>query len=89
MYTTSTKIKPKNLKPLPDEPERQTQAKPVEETKKVPLFEGNTSKQIIISALLDEKIESELIHFLRDNNDIFAWSAEDFPGWTDPSLNTT
>ena len=37
-------------------------------------------KQVIISAMLDDKIESQLIHFLRDNNDIFAWSAEDLRG---------
>jgi hypothetical protein len=46
----------------------------------VPLFEGNTSKQVIISAMLDDKTKSELIHFLHDNNDIFAWSAEDLRG---------
>jgi len=44
------------------------------------LFEGNTSKQVIISAMLDEKIESQLIRFLCDNNEIFAWSAEDLRG---------
>jgi hypothetical protein len=30
--------------------------------------------------MLDEKAESELIHFLHDNNDIFAWSAKDLRG---------
>ena len=30
--------------------------------------------------MLDEKTESELIHFLRDNNDIFALSAKDLWG---------
>jgi hypothetical protein len=54
--------------------------KPPEETKEVPLFKGNTSKHVIISALLDEKTKSELIYFLRDNNDIFAWLAER-PSW--------
>ena len=54
--------------------------KPAEETKKVPLFEGNTGKQVTISAMLDDKTESELIQFLRDNSDIFAWSAEDLRG---------
>ena len=44
------------------------------------MFEGNTSKQVIISAMLDDKTKSKLIHFLRDNNDIFAWSAEDLRG---------
>ena len=71
------KEKPENNEPSLDKLEQQIQAKPAEETKKVPLFEGNTSKQVIISALLDEKTESELINFLRDNNNIFAWSAKD------------
>ena len=69
------KEKPKVKEPLPDEPEQQTRAKPAEETKEVPLYEGNTSKKVIISAMLDEKTKSELIHFLHENNDIFAWSA--------------
>ena len=30
--------------------------------------------------MLDDKTESELIHFLRDNNDIFSWAAEDLRG---------
>jgi hypothetical protein len=54
--------------------------KPAKETKRVTLFEGNTIKQVTISAKLDNKIESELIQFLRDNSDIFAWSAEDLLG---------
>ena len=29
---------------------------------------------------MDEKTKSELIHFLRDNNDIFTWSAKDLRG---------
>jgi len=47
------KEKPKVKQPLPKEPEQQTKAKPAVETKKVPLFKGNTSKQVIISAMLD------------------------------------
>ena len=30
--------------------------------------------------MLDDKTEGEPIHFLHDNNDIFAWSAEDLRG---------
>jgi len=30
--------------------------------------------------MLDGKTEAELIHFLRKNNDIFAWSVEDLRG---------
>jgi len=74
------KEKPKVKIPSPNEPEQQVRAKPVEETKKVPLFEGNTSKQVIISAMLDGKTKPDLIHFLRDNSDIFAWSVDDLRG---------
>ena len=74
------KEKPKVKIPSPNEPEEQVRAKLAEETKKVPLFKGNTSKQIIISTMLDGKTEADLIHFLRDNNNIFAWSAEDLRG---------
>jgi hypothetical protein len=67
MYTTSRKKSQKNKEPLPNEPKQQIRAKPAEETKKVPLFESNTIKQVNVSALLDEKTESELINFVRDN----------------------
>ena len=65
---------------MPNEPEQQVKGKPVEETKKVPLLEGNTSKQVIISTMLDGEIEADLIHFLHDINKIFAWSTEDLRG---------
>jgi hypothetical protein len=74
------KEKSKDKEPSSHEPEQQARAKPAEETKRVTLFEGNNSKQVIISAKLDIKIESELIQFLRDNIDIFTWSAEDLRG---------
>ena len=74
------KEKPTVKIPSPNEPEQQFRAKPAEETKKVPLFEGNTSKQVITSAMLDGKTEAGLIHFLRDNNDIFTWFTEDLRG---------
>ena len=68
------KEKPKVKTPSQTKPEQHVKAKPAEETKKVPLFEGNTSKQVIIFAMLDGETEAKLIHFLHDNNDIFAWS---------------
>ena len=71
------KEKPKVKIPLPNEPEQQVRAKPAKETKKVPLFKGNTSKKVIISTMLDGKTKAKLIHFLHNNNDIFAWSVED------------
>jgi hypothetical protein len=80
MCTVSTKKKSKEKDAPQDKPEQQPRAKLAEETKTVTLFEGNKSKQVIISALLDPKTEAELIQFLHDNNDIFTWSAEDLRG---------
>jgi len=56
--TTSGKInvhnlnkeKPEYKEPSLDEPEQQIWAKLAEETKKVPLFKGNTNKKVVISA---------------------------------------
>jgi hypothetical protein len=70
----------KEKEPSSDELEQQARAKPIEETKRTTLLEGNTSKQVIISTKLDSKTESELIQLLRDNSDIFAWFAEDLRG---------
>jgi len=57
------KEKPENKEPSLDEPEQQIRAKLAEETKKVPLFEGNTDKQVIISALLHKKLRTILSNF--------------------------
>ena len=51
-----------------------------EETKKMDLVKGDSSKQVTIGSGLDEKKESTLIKFLRKNGDIFAWSSADMPG---------
>ena len=63
------KENPKVKIPSPNELEQQVRAKPAKETKKVPLFKGNTSKKVIISTMLDGKTKADLIHFLRDNSD--------------------
>jgi hypothetical protein len=49
----------------------------VEETKTVPISLLHPEKRATISALLDAETEAELVQFLTQNNDIFAWSAED------------
>jgi hypothetical protein len=66
--------------PPNEEPKEPSRAQPVEEIKKVQLFESNPNKQIIISALLDSETEAQPIKILRENSDIFAWSAEDLRG---------
>lgn len=52
----------------------------MEETKTVPISLLHPEKRATISALLDAETEAELVQFLTQNNDIFAWSAEDLQG---------
>ena len=51
------------------------------------LNEDDPRKSTRIGADLEGKIKKDLIHFLRENIDVFAWSHEDMPG-IDPSVIT-
>ncbi|GAV76439.1 hypothetical protein CFOL_v3_19913 [Cephalotus follicularis] len=53
---------------------------PVEEVLQVPLEESNEEKIIQVGSQLGEVEKGELITFLRNNKDVFAWSAEDVLG---------
>ncbi|GAV68194.1 hypothetical protein CFOL_v3_11697 [Cephalotus follicularis] len=59
------------------EPER---PQPVEDVLQVPVEEGNNEKVFQVGSQLEEAEKGELITFLRDNKDVFAWSAEEVPG---------
>jgi hypothetical protein len=50
------------------------------DVKKVALDELFSERHALIDAGLDPKYESELISFLRENRDIFAWSTSDLQG---------
>ena len=54
--------------------------KPIDDTKKVKLTPDSPSKMTTIGSDLDDKSEGELVKFLRENRDIFAWSPSDMPG---------
>ncbi|GAV87596.1 hypothetical protein CFOL_v3_31022 [Cephalotus follicularis] len=58
------------------EPER---PQPVEDVVQVPLEEGNTEKVFQVGSQLGKVEKGELITFLRNNRDVFAWSAEEVP----------
>ncbi|GAV76335.1 hypothetical protein CFOL_v3_19810 [Cephalotus follicularis] len=58
------------------EPER---PQPVEEVLQVPLEKGNEGKIIQVGSQLGEVEKEELITFLRNNKDVFAWSTEEVP----------
>ena len=53
---------------------------PTEALEDISLDEDNPKKSTRIGANLEGKIKKDLIHFLRENIDVFAWSHEDMPG---------
>lgn len=54
--------------------------KPAEHTKKVPLCEDVPYRTVIIGQGLEQVEEELLIQFLRNNQDVFAWSSVDLKG---------
>ena len=50
---------------------------PGEHTKKVPFCEDVPDRTVTIGRGLDEAEEARLIKFLRNNQDVFAWSSSD------------
>ena len=67
--------------------ERRIVAKPTEALEDISLDEDNPGKSTRIGADLEGQIKKDLIHFLRENIDVFAWSHEDMSG-IDPSVIT-
>ena len=52
----------------------------VETLEMVELVEGESTKATIIGTNLNNQMKKELIQFLKENLDIFAWSHEDMLG---------
>ena len=67
--------------------ERRFVAEPTEILEDVPLEEGNLEKFTRIGTSMEEKTKQDLVQFLRENIDVFAWSHEDMPG-IDPGVIT-
>ncbi|XP_050249411.1 uncharacterized protein LOC126696755 [Quercus robur] len=67
--------------------ERRMVAEPTEALEDISLDEENPEKCTRVGADLEEKIKEDLVHFLKKNIDVFAWSHEDMPG-IDPSVIT-
>jgi len=57
-----------------EDPEESGGVSAAEHTKKVPLYEDVPDRMVIIEKGLEE---ARLIQFLRDNQDVFAWSSSD------------
>ena len=67
--------------------ERRFVAEPTEVLEDIFLEEGNPEKFTRIGTSMKEKTKQDLVQFLRENIDVFAWSYEDMPG-IDPSVIT-
>ncbi|PON47474.1 hypothetical protein PanWU01x14_244330 [Parasponia andersonii] len=52
----------------------------IEELVAVPLKEAEPMKVVLIGALLPENEKNELLGFMRQSEDVFAWSHDDMPG---------
>ena len=55
-------------------------AEPTEALENILLDEDNPERCTRVEANLEEKTKQDLVHFLKKNNDVFAWSHEDMPG---------
>ncbi|KAL5555160.1 hypothetical protein UlMin_037396 [Ulmus minor] len=69
----------------PREPTMEQHGEPVEELEEIPLFEDDLTKTCKIGSSLTGQLRTDLINFLRDHRDVFAWSHEDMPG-IDPKV---
>ena len=65
--------------------EKRIVAEPIEALEDIPSDKDDPRKSTRIWVNLEGKIKKDLIHFLRENIDVFAWSHEDMPG-IDPSV---
>ena len=54
--------------------------KPMEEEENMELVEGDPSKTTKVGKKLQRSLKDELVKFLKQNLDVFAWSHEDMPG---------
>ncbi|KAL5578188.1 hypothetical protein UlMin_019887 [Ulmus minor] len=69
----------------PREPIAEQHGEPVEELTEVPFFDDEPRKTCKIGSALTGQFKEDLITFLREHRDVFAWSREDMPG-IDPSV---
>lgn len=66
--------------PEPEEKNAPEGITPAEHIKKVPLCEDILDRTMIIGKGLEEAEEARLIQFLRNNQDVFAWSSTELKG---------
>ena len=66
--------------------ERRTLVKPIEMLEDVPLDKSNPEKFTRIGTSMEEKTKQELVGFLKQSIDVFAWSHEDILGIDPPVI---
>ncbi|KAL5573490.1 hypothetical protein UlMin_023087 [Ulmus minor] len=69
----------------PREPVAEQHGEPVEELTEVPFFDDEPEKICKIGSALTGQFKEDLIIFLKEHRDVFAWSHEDMPG-IDPNV---
>ena len=67
--------------------EKRVVVEPIEALEDISLDENNPKRYTRVGTDLEEKIKKDLVHFLKKNIDVFAWSHEDMPG-INPSVIT-
>ena len=67
--------------------EKRIVAEPTELLENIPLDESDREKYTRVGADLEENGKKDLVQFLKENVDVFAWSHEDMPG-IDPGVIT-
>ena len=65
--------------------EQRTGLEPVERLEEIPLDSSKLDRTIRIGTLASPTVRQALVAFLKENQDVFAWSHEDMPR-IDPSV---
>ena len=65
--------------------EQRTRKEPVERLKEIPLDSSRLDRITRIGTLASPTVRQALVAFLKENQDVFAWSHEDMPR-IDPSV---
>ena len=67
--------------------EKRVVVEPIKALEDISLDENNPKRYTRVGTDLEEKIKKDLVHFLKKNINVFAWSHEDMPG-INPSVIT-
>ena len=69
----------------PREKEKEKRGGPVEELESINFDDQHPERTVHIGLSLPGSLQNQLISFLKEHKDVFAWSHEDMPG-IDPSI---